>query len=78
MHARWVLSLQKFSFVFRHQAGIQDKVTNALSRWVCLLTALKTEIIGFDHLKELYEADEDFHSHWLKCQNRDPNGDFHI
>ncbi|GJY83360.1 transposon ty3-I gag-pol polyprotein [Tanacetum coccineum] len=41
-------------------AGDQNKLADALSQRAELLVILKTEIIGFEHMKDLYAHDEDF------------------
>ncbi|GJX68811.1 transposon ty3-I gag-pol polyprotein [Tanacetum coccineum] len=43
MHARWMEYLQQFTFVIKHKAGTKNKVANALSRRVTLLTTIGTE-----------------------------------
>ena len=53
-------------------------MADALSRRSCLLTTLHTEVIGFEHLKELYVDDEDFQSFWQKCLKHEVAGDYHI
>lgn len=78
MHARWVLYLQKFTFVFRHKARFQNTVSDALSRRAHLLTVLCTEIIGFDVFPAQYIDDEDFTEIWHKYTSDTPVADFHI
>ena len=59
-HAKWVSFLQGFTFVLKHKSGKQNQVADALSKRVVLLTVMKTEVVGFDAIKDLYESDSDF------------------
>ena len=68
MYAQWVAYIQRFHFTLKHKSGVTNKVGDALSRQASLLTTLRTKVIGFDCLKELYENDEDFGDIWGKCQ----------
>jgi hypothetical protein len=77
MHARWVASLQEFTFVLKHKSGQQNKVADALSRRTILLVTMMQEIEGFQILKELYAEDEDFQKDWDRCQQNVP-GEIHM
>jgi hypothetical protein len=57
MHARWIAFTQKFTFVLKHKLGQQNKVADALSRRAALFMTLQSEIISFEHLKDLYAED---------------------
>jgi len=56
--------------VIRHKSGVDNKVSDALSRNVSPLMSLQSEIIWFEFVKELYEEDEDFAEIWEKCSSR--------
>lgn len=77
MHARWTTFLQKFPFQLVHKSGVQNKVADSLSRRAALLTMLRSELIGFEKLKEQYADGEDFADAWSKVQNRQAAGEFH-
>ena len=68
MHAWWVAYMQCFHFTLKHKSSVTNKVVDALSRRASLLTTLRTKVVGFDCLKELYENDEDLGDIWGKCQ----------
>lgn len=55
-----------------------DHLHDALSCKGALLTLLKSEIITFSHIKDLYSTDIDFQYIWSKCSNHLPANDFHI
>ncbi|KAI0495115.1 hypothetical protein KFK09_025262 [Dendrobium nobile] len=78
MHARWILFLQRFSFVLKHKSGPQNVVADALSRRHLLITQLQTELIGLECLKELYSTDPEFKEAWEDCQQDKPNTEFAI
>lgn len=77
MHGHWIAYIQKFTFSLRHKSGQLNKVANALSRRVLLLTTIRSEIIGFDYLKDLYVDDEDFKDIWRSGTTKS-SGNFQI
>lgn len=42
MHARWIKTIHKFPYVFKHKSRILNKVADALSRKVVVLNTLYT------------------------------------
>ncbi|KAL5581962.1 hypothetical protein UlMin_014404 [Ulmus minor] len=78
MHACWVMFLQKFSFVFQHKAGHNNRVADALSRRNALLAVMKSEVSGFECLQDEYATDPDFGLIWAKCINHKLVVHYHI
>ncbi|KAJ9553571.1 hypothetical protein OSB04_017616 [Centaurea solstitialis] len=65
-HAKWVETLQDFSFVIRHKAGSSNSVADALSRRHSLVTSTTFQVTGFDSVTTLYPDDLDFRYLWEK------------
>ncbi|XP_041026967.1 uncharacterized protein LOC121267171 [Juglans microcarpa x Juglans regia] len=56
-HAKWVAYLQEFMFSPNHQSGNLNRVADALSRRVSLLTTMSTRVAGFDNFRKLHAED---------------------
>jgi hypothetical protein len=52
--------VQQFSFTIKHKSGALNKVADALSRKTSLLTTMKSEVIGFELLKDSLSIDPFF------------------
>ncbi|KAF7801818.1 putative mitochondrial protein [Senna tora] len=59
-HAEWVEFLQEFTFVVKHNSGVENKAANALSRMLTVLNSMSVSIVGFDRLKDEYVSCSDF------------------
>lgn len=64
MHDRWILYLQKFTFLFKHRSGKLNRTADALSRMDNLLITLRNEIINFNNIKDNYLEDPDLGEIW--------------
>ena len=53
--------------MIHHTAKKLNKGTDALSRRYLLLSTLESKVLGFEHIKGLYEKDEDFKEIRQKC-----------
>ena len=73
---KWVEQLQSFTFAIKRNSGVTKRVVDALSRRHSLLTEMKVQVLGFDEMKKLYDADPDFSEAWREC--RAPNLMDHI
>ncbi|XP_022847564.1 uncharacterized protein LOC111370094 [Olea europaea var. sylvestris] len=67
-HGRWVEHLQAYSFVLKHKKGMENQAADALSCRVSLLSIMSVKVIGFERLKEDYEACPDFKDIFLNLQ----------
>eukprot|EP00253_Pinus_taeda_P010364 PITA_10364 len=68
-HAKWVEYLHSFNFVLKHISGQVNKVADALSRKALLLQESVVQVLGFEHLRDLYQTDADFREAYEACQN---------
>ena len=75
-HMKWVEYLRSSTFFIKHKSGVTNIVVDVLSRRHSLLTEMKTEVLVFDKMKELYDTDLDFSKAWREC--REPNLIDHI
>lgn len=53
-HTKWVEYLHSFNFVLKHISGQANKVVDALSRKALLLQESTVQVLGFEHLRDLY------------------------
>ena len=67
---KWVEYLQSFTFVIKHKSGVTNRVVNALIRRCSLLTEMQVEVLGFDEMKELYDADPNFLRHGESAEDQ--------
>jgi flagellar biosynthesis chaperone FliJ len=49
--------MQQFSFTIKHKSRALNKVADALSRKTSLLTTMKSEVKGFELLKDSLSTD---------------------
>eukprot|EP00253_Pinus_taeda_P016899 PITA_16899 len=68
-HIKWVEYLQSFTFVLKHINRQVNKVADALSKRVSLLQESTIQVLGFEHLKDLYQTDANFKEAYEACQN---------
>ena len=55
-HNKLVEFLQNYTFVLKHNAGVENKVVDALNQHVIILVVMSAEVTGFERLKEEYES----------------------
>ena len=68
-HGHWIEFLQDYTFTLRHKAGVENKVADALSRQVFILTKMSTAVNGFERLKTEYESCPDFHEIYVELKD---------
>ena len=72
-HAKWVSFLQGYNFFLKQKFGKQNQVVDALGRHVALIATMETKVIGFDSIKVLYEANDDFWENIKKLKEPTPS-----
>ncbi|PKU61034.1 putative mitochondrial protein [Dendrobium catenatum] len=77
-HGRWVEFLQEYTYTIRHKAGYENKAADALSRRTMVTREMRTEVIGFEQIKENYSDCPDFGETYTKLTTGDERiiGDF--
>ena len=68
-HVKWVEFLQSFTFVLKHISGQSNRVADALSRRLLIMQKNQIQVLVFEHLRDLYEADIDFKEAYRDCKN---------
>ena len=66
-HAKWNEFIESFPYVIKYIKGKENMVADALSRKCMLLTQLELNVVGFDHIIDLYEGDVTFGIPYAKC-----------
>ena len=66
-HAKWSEFIESFPYVIKYIKGKENVVADALSRICTLVTKLELNVIGFEHIKDLYANDPSFAPHYAKC-----------
>ena len=65
--AKWSEFVESFPYVIKYIKGNENVVADALSRICMLLTQLELDVIGFEHIKDLYAHDPTFAIPHAKC-----------
>ena len=74
-HVKWMEYLQSYTFKIKHKKGVENKVSDALSRRNLTIQEIRLENVGFNSIKDLYEQDEDFKEVYQVCT--DMTGQYH-
>jgi hypothetical protein len=59
-HAKWVEFIESFPYVIKHKKGMDNVITDVLSRRYTMLSQLDCRIFGLESNKEQYDIDADF------------------
>ena len=68
-HARWSEYIESFPYIIMYKKGKENVVADALSRRCMLTTKLELDIVGFEHIQDLYAHDPYFALPFANCQH---------
>ena len=68
-HVKWVEFLQSFTFLLKHISVQSNKVVDVLRRRILIIEENQIQVLGFEHLEDLYEANIDFQEAYRACKN---------
>ena len=69
-HAKWMEFLEQFPYMIKYKKGKSNVVVDALSRRHTFFSKLGAQILGFDHIPEMYNQDFEFSSTYAECMER--------
>ena len=55
--------------MLKHISGQSNRVVDALSRRLLIMQENQIQVLGFEHLRDLYEVDIDFQEAYRDCKN---------
>ena len=55
--------------MLKHISGQSNRVVDALSRRLLIMQENQIQVLGFEHLRDLYEAGMDFQEAYRVCKN---------
>ena len=67
-HAQWVEFFRTFPYVIWYKQGKENIIVDALSWRYILISTLDVNLLGFEHIKELYPLDHDFCEKFWACE----------
>ena len=62
-------SSSRITHLFSNKAGVENKVTDALSGRVMISVAMSAEVIGFERLREEYDSCTDFGKNYVTLRD---------
>ena len=66
-HAKWSEFIESFPYVIKYIKGKENVVADALSHICMLVTQLELDVIGFEHIKDLFVHHPTFAIPYAKC-----------